>query len=103
MSDLISSLVSFKSITTDSPSSLPIKLIEEFFNELINLSTSLLTSLQWILMVNSSFSYPTEKSLIIQTEKLYDLKLLLESTTDSGRYRINFGDIIHIDLNVFVW
>lgn len=28
------------------------------------------------LMVNSSFSYPTEKSLIIETEKLYDLKLM---------------------------
>ena len=30
-----------------------------------------------------------------------DLKLLLGSTTDSGRYRINFGDTIHIDLNVW--
>ena len=34
------------------------------------------------LMINSSGNYPTEKSLIIETEKLYDLKLL------SSNYRI---------------
>ena len=34
------------------------------------------------LIVNSSFNYPTERSLIIQTERLYDLKLL------SSNYRI---------------
>ena len=40
------------------------------------------------LMVNSSFSYPTERSLIIQTEKLYDLKLL------SSCYRIGSYSIL---------
>jgi len=39
------------------------------------------------LMVNSSCSYPTERSLIIQTEKLYDLKLL-SSTYRIGNYSI---------------
>lgn len=34
------------------------------------------------IMVNASFSYPTEKSLIIETEKLYDLKLM------SSNYRV---------------
>lgn len=34
------------------------------------------------IMVNVSFSYPTEKSLIIETEKLYDLKLM------SSNYRV---------------
>lgn len=34
------------------------------------------------LMINSSYNYPTEKSLIIETENLYDLKLL------SSNYRI---------------
>jgi len=33
-------------------------------------------------MINSSYNYPTEKSLIIETENLYDLKLL------SSNYRI---------------
>lgn len=40
------------------------------------------------LMVNSSSSYPTERSLIIQTEKLYDLKLL------SSSYRIGSYSIL---------
>lgn len=40
------------------------------------------------LMVNSSFNYPTERSLIIQTEKLYDLKLL------SSSYRIGSYSIL---------
>ena len=39
------------------------------------------------LMVNSSCSYPSERSLIIQTEKLYDLKLL-SSTYRVGNYSI---------------
>ena len=39
------------------------------------------------LMVNSSSSYPTEKKLIIQTEKLYDLKLL-SSSYRVGNYSI---------------
>ena len=39
------------------------------------------------LMVNSSCSYPTERSLIIQTEKLYDLKLL-SSSYRIGNYSI---------------
>ena len=39
------------------------------------------------LMVNSSFNYPTERSLIIQTERLYDLKLL-SSTYRVGNYSI---------------
>ena len=34
------------------------------------------------LLINSSYNYPTERSLIIETEKLYDLKLL------SSNYRI---------------
>lgn len=40
------------------------------------------------LMVNSSFNYPTERSLIIQTERLYDLKLL------SSSYRIGTYSIL---------
>lgn len=40
------------------------------------------------LIVNSSFNYPTEKSLIIQTERLYDLKLL------SSSYRIGTYSIL---------
>ena len=39
------------------------------------------------LIVNSSFDYPTERSLIIQTEKLYDLKLL-SSSYRVGNYSI---------------
>ena len=39
------------------------------------------------LMVNSTLSYPSEKSLIIQTEKLYDLKLL-SSCYRIGNYSI---------------
>ena len=39
------------------------------------------------MMVNSSFNYPSERSLIIQTEKLYDLKLL-SSTYRVGNYSI---------------
>lgn len=39
------------------------------------------------LMVNSSCNYPTEKSLIIHTEKLYDLKLL-SSSYRIGNYSI---------------
>ena len=39
------------------------------------------------LIVNSSCNYPTERSLIIQTEKLYDLKLL-SSTYRIGNYSI---------------
>lgn len=39
------------------------------------------------LIVNSSCNYPTERSLIIQTEKLYDLKLL-SSTYRIGSYSI---------------
>ena len=39
------------------------------------------------LMVNSSFNYPTERSLVIQTERLYDLKLL-SSTYRVGNYSI---------------
>ena len=39
------------------------------------------------LMVNSSGSYPSERSLITQTEKLYDLKLL-SSTYRVGNYSI---------------
>ena len=39
------------------------------------------------LMVNSSFSFPTERSLIIQTERLYDLKLL-SSSYRIGNYSI---------------
>ena len=39
------------------------------------------------LIVNSSFNHPTEKSLIIQTEKLYDLKLL-SSSYRIGNYSI---------------
>ena len=39
------------------------------------------------LMVNSSLSYPSEKSLIIQSEKLYDLKLL-SSSYRIGNYSI---------------
>ena len=39
------------------------------------------------LIVNSSCNYPTEKSLIIHTEKLYDLKLL-SSTYRVGNYSI---------------
>lgn len=39
------------------------------------------------LIVNSSLSYPTERSLIIQTEKLYDLKLL-SSSYRIGNYSI---------------
>ena len=39
------------------------------------------------LMVNSSCNYPSERSLIIQTEKLYDLKLL-SSTYRVGSYSI---------------
>ena len=39
------------------------------------------------LIVNSSFNYPTERSLIIQTEKLYDLKLL-SSSYRIGNYSI---------------
>lgn len=38
-------------------------------------------------MVNSSLSYPSEKSLIIQSEKLYDLKLL-SSCYRIGNYSI---------------
>ena len=40
------------------------------------------------LIVNSSSSYPTERSLIIQTEKLYDLKLL------SSAYRVGSYSIL---------
>lgn len=40
------------------------------------------------LIVNSSFNYPTERSLIIQTERLYDLKLL------SSSYRIGTYSIL---------
>ena len=39
------------------------------------------------LMVNASASYPSEKSLIIQSEKLYDLKLL-SSCYRIGNYSI---------------
>ena len=39
------------------------------------------------LIVNSSLNYPTEKSLIIETEKLYDLKLLA-SNYRIGNYTI---------------
>ena len=39
------------------------------------------------LMVNSSSSYPSEKNLIIQTEKLYDLKLL-SSCYRVGNYSV---------------
>lgn len=39
------------------------------------------------LIVNSSFNYPTERSLIIQTERLYDLKLL-SSNSRIGTYSI---------------
>ena len=39
------------------------------------------------LMVNSSFNYPSERSLIMQTERLYDLKLLA-STFRIGTYSI---------------
>ena len=39
------------------------------------------------LMVNSSCNYPTERSLIMQTERLYDLKLL-SSTYRVGNYSI---------------
>lgn len=39
------------------------------------------------LIVNSSCNYPTEKSLIVQTEKLYDLKLL-SSSYRIGNYSI---------------
>ena len=39
------------------------------------------------LMVNSSFNYPSERSLIMQTERLYDLKLLA-STFRLGTYSI---------------
>ena len=39
------------------------------------------------LIVNSSCNYPTERSLIIQTERLYDLKLL-SSTYRVGNYSI---------------
>ena len=39
------------------------------------------------LIVNSSFDYPTERSLIIQTERLYDLKLL-SSNSRIGTYSI---------------
>ena len=38
-------------------------------------------------MVNSSTNYPSERSLIVQTEKLYDLKLL-SSTYRVGSYSI---------------
>ena len=40
------------------------------------------------LVVNSSFNYPSERSLIIQTEKLYDLKLL------SSSYRVGSYSIL---------
>lgn len=40
------------------------------------------------LIVNSSSSYPSERSLIIQTEKLYDLKLL------SSSYRVGSYSIL---------
>lgn len=40
------------------------------------------------LMINSSYNYPTEKSLIIETEKLYDLKLI------AANYRIGNDTIL---------
>lgn len=42
------------------------------------------------LLINSSYNYPTEKSLIVETERLYDLKLL------SSNYRI--GNYAILDL-----
>ena len=39
------------------------------------------------LMVNSTMSYPSERSLVIQSEKLYDLKLL-SSCYRIGNYSI---------------
>lgn len=40
------------------------------------------------LMINSSFNYPTERKLIVETENLYDLKLL------SSNYRIGNYSIL---------
>ena len=40
-------------------------------------------------VVNSSCNYPTEKSLIIQTERLYDLKLR-EQEEDNAKDREKF-------------
>ena len=40
------------------------------------------------LIINSSYNYPTEKSLIIETEKLYDLKLI------AANYRIGNDTIL---------
>lgn len=40
------------------------------------------------LMINSSYNYPTEKSLIIETERLYDLKLV------AANYRIGNDTIL---------
>ncbi|MBQ8219447.1 MAG: insulinase family protein [Bacilli bacterium] len=42
------------------------------------------------LIINSSYNYPTEKKLIIETEKLYDLKLL------TSNYRIGNSTIFSL-------
>ncbi len=40
------------------------------------------------LMVNASYNYPTEKSLVVETERLYDLKLV------SSSYRVGNDSIL---------
>ena len=52
------------------------------FRRKINKEEITMRNLLKELLINSSYNYPTERSLIIETEKLYDLKLL------SSNYRI---------------
>ena len=61
--------------------------VDVSFRRKINKDEITIRNLLKELMVNSSCSYPTERSLIIQTEKLYDLKLL-SSTYRIGNYSI---------------
>ena len=46
------------------------------FRRKINKEEITMRNLLKELLINSSYNYPTERSLIIETEKLYDLKLL---------------------------
>lgn len=52
------------------------------FRRKINKEEITMRNLLKELLINSSYNYPTERSLIVETERLYDLKLL------SSNYRI---------------
>ena len=50
--------------------------VDVSFRRKINKNEITIRNLLKELMVNSSFSYPSERSLIVQTEKLFDLNLI---------------------------